>query len=820
MKQGSQVASNGQAVVTPIGTDTRAGRSRSGITRQGWDFTPGLDNSLLPPNLQYYPLQTGSKIQIRMGFSNNPDDLYPVFSGKVTQIEEGEIMTIVAQGFGVELMDPAPDDISTNGYSFSFIGQALESVVVGVKQMVVGSSGAPAPGQGLELIRGALGRGPAYGGYAIMGDTGNTTSVIQAMLRCSTATHFGHWQVGVPVEETLKGYGYAKITADLVDWFTQTFTRQKTATINYSGVSAMLRNGYDRSGENIFISFLAASDGTVNQTHLMRDFQMEAPFNLAPASYYVPKDAAITPWRIIQDVRRRYPEYICAVKPYGFPYGCDATLVFANPNDFYLGRMPTYNEAEIGTLSAADISPFLSWWNLNKGTFQSFWDRYKGYDWPGIAYRAINGNPSTARGYYSEQSAMNALALSITNGSNPTGAFTTVMNACIAAIQARQTQLTGFINFSGGQVFINTPLTTGTWKAEAKNLQAEMVRFLAAPAVAMQALRSKSDGLSTEPRPSDRMQPVRKWHLVTYYNIIHNGIQLNGDINNAVRVDENTVPANDCMSAFSAHLRVLDCDSLIIDPVNNVRRPNLYRPYAQSFLKDELGKMYRGELVLSAVPEIDPFDIILLVDPENGMMGPIEVDTVIQSFDPEMGHITIVKPKAVVLVNEAMTAGLGVAISAFFSNCVDETKSAVKSLINAPASAQVTIGTGVAAAAAGGALALNTVAGVTSAAAGAAGVTLTVAAGPAVAALAVALLGVGLVWMVNKRQDLNPVMLAPLSRYGIPWIGGVDGWRMADLHSWLASEWRTFNTYELQPTLKGARDLYGIGSDFNIMPSR
>jgi len=104
--------------------------------------------------------------------------------------------------------------------------------------------------------------------------------------------------------------------------------------------------------------------------------------------------------------------------------------------------------------------------------------------------------------------------------------------------------------------------------------------------------------------------------------------------------------------------------------------------------------------------------------------------------------------------------------------------------------------------------------------AGAAGVTLSVAAGPAVAALAVALLGVGLVWMVNKRQDLNPVMLAPLSRYGIPWIGGVDGWRMADLHSWLASEWRTFNTYELQPTLKGARDLYGIGSDFNIMPSR
>src|ERR1035441_150931 len=282
-KQQSQTASNGMAVPTPIGTDVRAQRSRSGITRNGWDFTPGLDNSLRPPNLQYYALQTGSKIQVRMGFSNHPDELYPVFSGKVTQIEEGEIMTIMAQGFAIELMDPAPDDISTNGYTFAWLGQAVESLVVGVKQMVVGSAGVPAPGQGLELIKGAFGRGPAYGGFAIMGDTGNTTSVIQAMLRCSTATHFGHWQVGVPVEETLKGYGYAKITADIVDWMTQTFGQQKNASVNYSGVSAMLRNGYDRSGENVFISFVAAADGTVNRTHLMRDFLMEAPFNLLPA---------------------------------------------------------------------------------------------------------------------------------------------------------------------------------------------------------------------------------------------------------------------------------------------------------------------------------------------------------------------------------------------------------------------------------------------------------------------------------------------------------------------------------------------------------
>lgn len=748
-----------------------------------------------------------------MGFSNNPDDLYPVFSGKVTQIEEGEIMTVIAQGFAIELMDPAPDDIDTNGYTFSWLGQAAESLLVGVKQMLIGSNGAPSPGQGLELIKGALGRGPAYGGFAIMGDTGNTTSVIQAMLRVSTATHFGHWQVGVPAEQILKGYGYAKNTADLVDSFLNLFASQKHASVNYSGVSAMLRNGYDRSGENVFISFVCSGDGTVSGSHLMRDFQMEAPFNLLPASYYVPKDAAITPWRIIQDVRRRYPEYICAVKPYGFPYGCDATLVFANPNDFYLSRMPLYNEAEIGALTPDDAPAFLAWWRNNKRTFQGFWDSMHEFDWPGQAYDRINQGTLDEGDWFGSQEAITHMMSMIENtGAGAPAMFNKVMNACISALQAREAYLTA--PKLGGLLF---PISGAIQKTAIENLQKGMVRFLAAPQRAMQALRAKSDSLSTEPRSSDRMQPVRKWHLVTYYNIVHNGIQLNDNVYNAVRVDENTVPANDCMKAVAAHLRVIDCDALIIDPANNVRRPNLYRPYAQSFLKDELGKMYRGELVLSAMPEVEPFDIILLVDPENGMVGPIEVDTVIQSFDQEMGHITIVKPKAVVLVNEAMTAGLGAAISKFFANGLDETKSMIHSFVNAPAPARLTIETGAAATTAGTVLGLQFAAGV---AAGATGGAVTLAAGPAVAVLAAALLAGGLIWMAAKRQDLNPVMLAPLSRYGIPWVAGVDGWRMADLHSWLSLEWRTFDTYELQPTLKGARDLFGIGSDFNITPSR
>jgi len=76
--------------------------------------------------------------------------------------------------------------------------------------------------------------------------------------------------------------------------------------------------------------------------------------------------------------------------------------------------------------------------------------------------------------------------------------------------------------------------------------------------------------------------------------------------------------------------------------------------------------------------------------------------------------------------------------------------------------------------------------------------------------------------MVNKPAGFEPGHAGAFVeiRHPLDWPG-VDGWRMADLHSWLASEWRTFNTYELQPTLKGARDLYGHREAISIiMPSR
>lgn len=110
------------------------------------------------------------------------------------------------------------------------------------------------------------------------------------------------------------------------------------------------------------------------------------------------------------------------------------------------------------------------------------------------------------------------------------------------------------------------------------------------------------------------------------------------------------------------HLRMLDITDQINDPKRNVidqslsGSTGLIMSYGQSFLREEVGKMYRGELLLRGIPEIEPMDVLLIMDPSTGMSGPIKVETVTHMMNQESGFITIVKPRAVVSVNEAASA--------------------------------------------------------------------------------------------------------------------------------------------------------------------
>lgn len=50
-------------------------------------------------------LKAGNKIQIRMGYSNDPNDLPIIFNGLITESDGGEVLHIVAEGYGRELQN-------------------------------------------------------------------------------------------------------------------------------------------------------------------------------------------------------------------------------------------------------------------------------------------------------------------------------------------------------------------------------------------------------------------------------------------------------------------------------------------------------------------------------------------------------------------------------------------------------------------------------------------------------------------------------------------------------------------------------------------
>jgi len=55
-------------------------------------------------------LRAGARIQVKMGYTSKEKDLENVFTGKITEIEYGDIVTIVAQGYGVELLESLGHD--------------------------------------------------------------------------------------------------------------------------------------------------------------------------------------------------------------------------------------------------------------------------------------------------------------------------------------------------------------------------------------------------------------------------------------------------------------------------------------------------------------------------------------------------------------------------------------------------------------------------------------------------------------------------------------------------------------------------------------
>ena len=796
------INTGGTAAATGSDVPTKGFVGRNGIGGapyqiMGKDNTEGyaggdMSNRRIP--LQYFPLQTGSKIQLRVGFSNNPDKLTPVFCGEVTEIEGNEILTVTAQSYLLELASLSGDKMNSN--SWFQLGSLLQNTV----NILI-------PGSG-----GGMSKGPAYGGVTIFGDAGDVGTVIWMMLKNSGAKHFGHWQVNSPANSLLKGFSWKELAAAPA--------AGAASVAGMDNVATALQNVYDRCDENIMVDTAVQYDGTSvstdPKTHSQsRSWMDQRKYPWAPASYYVDSKTTLTVWELIQDIARRYPEYLLLEKWYGFPYSCDATLVFGHPFDWYTARPQMLGDTERVRALNQNNQAYTQWWSASGK--QMFLDVMG------------DGTMPVTVALYKNQLLQQA-------GASPSGlaaALQSLLTIAVDGVDTGSQTANDWLALPGKLIYTIIPGE----KEALRNLQKKINAVQSAYYASILAGDQKS---------TDFLKPVRRYHFIDHQSIVHNGMRVNDKIYNCIRIGDpekngKTYPILANASIPPNHVRALDVTDQINDPKQNVidqslsGNTGLIMAYGQSFLREELGKMYRGEIVLRCIPEIEPQDVLLITDPSTGMVGPIEVETVTHVMNLESGFITIIKPRAVITINEAASANFFRMLMMAMGTVIPEihrlSNLSVYSWMEGAAVATATaVGAGAVVAGlsyAGGAVA--TAAEGTGLVALAAGATTEWAAAGAaflcgppgwiiLGLCAIAAVGAAVWWFTDSTAKLNPVVICPCTKFGRPWVGGIEGWSINDLVGVVNNKAMQFVADEIFPLIDAWKAFHGYPAQIPPTP--
>jgi hypothetical protein len=831
--------------------------------------------------VKYFPLQTGTKVQLRIGYSNDPDKLTPVFGGVVTEIHGDDVLVVTCQSFLLELAAGSAENVPRD--TWWQVGAILESAPNSIP--IVN-----------HLLPGSVTPGPAFGGVHFLGHDGDTGTVMGALIRDAKAKHFGHWQVKMTPDFFLKGYDWIPAIGDAVSGAGAAATAaSKTPSIGGgllaggaanpdqlvggimtvagalvisdgagtvgTAVGEMLQKSGNRADENILINRVIGADGTTKgRGSTLGEAGGWNP--IRPYSYYVDSKSTMSIWELIRDVSRRYPEYILAEKLYGFPRSCDATLVFGHPLDWYYSRENSKEETDNLKKADQDKSKFSEWWKTE-------------------GERLLR---STVKNVLNSDQKVNHYASEYDPLIQEAGKSPEALESFLKDLLRSEGQFMGYV------------LNDDTWWGHSYNRTSELLYragALLTPGNQQDRLRMIGGALRNVLRGYEayvirhtknlvdlsRLKPIRQYHFIDHNTIVHNGMAVNDKIYNAVRIGDGA--SNGTVATFKAnglipdqHIRTLDVTDLINDPKQNVINPNswcgvggyksgLSMAYAQSFLREEVGKMYRGEIVLRGSPTIEPWDVLLMLDPSTGITGSVEVDQVIHSFNLENGYITIVKPRALVAVNEASSAQFvnalmnamaltlptilragslsgAAATIALTKLGVGTAAGALGLRLLFPALAKgAVLGSKAAAWASGAAADAATAAGAAAETAGltatgaaiveggiaaetglAAGggmlgtaATGTLAAGAAaffaspagwvvIGVLCVSALAVGIMYWTDRTNGNTPLIIVPVMRFNRPWVGGLQGWRVTDLIGVINGQARQYWADEISPLME------------------
>jgi hypothetical protein len=234
-------------------------------------------------------IREGTRIELRLGYENDPNNLSVEFSGRIMSASGTDIIEIVCQGNGVELIQETKGVAGSRQSDFSFKGETG------------------------QVITKLLAMSPEVGSFGAL----------------RTSTSFGQFAL-------YEGFGgrsgLENIFAPPVY---NTFARVGQNTFTFGGWAGIaVRAALFIPGVNIPVAKVIAvatlAGLAVDAYRVVRTFIVGCPFTVYEQ----------TIWETLQELTMRHPGTICSV----VPFGNRSTIFFGYPDQLYFYRPPSYQE--------------------------------------------------------------------------------------------------------------------------------------------------------------------------------------------------------------------------------------------------------------------------------------------------------------------------------------------------------------------------------------------------------------------------------------------------------------------------------------------
>ena len=562
-----------------------------------------LEGNMTPISRMF--LQAGTKIVIKMGYSNNEEDLPVVFTGLVSDVQPGDVVTVICQGFLSELLVPLEN------YLGDYVGglkgrlQTLTGTEPGSDFLT--SIGIPAgigaagimyalPTAGLSLIASAAVIAPIITrriAKMLTINQSHTYWLAYTVLSHPAALHFGSWD--------FIGYKNKNGNNYLLGSEWQLLTGKSTRCV--ANVDLKLRDNWQ------------VKSSIIDMFPALDSFSVNDPQNT-------------TLWEVLREAVYRHPSHIITVRP----YGSDATLIIKQPTDVYKTSVVKFTKPTVDDKFESDT--FTNWVNKNYDRIKSVIEKYTDPNGKGVLI-----NRRIFKEFYNwDPSAWDKLV---------GWSYDEVPEFCTPNMALYYIQKSG--DPSMMQCFMPD--------AAYQDLNNQYMLY-------KKSLIDTDPTLKNKLNMGDTSRPVRKYFYASdRRNMLFNNIRTNENIYNAVRVKIKEDEEDAFIQAVDddvpdRYIRPFSYTSKNLqDNASSGGRANeLKGLYAFSILIEKLNEMYRGEIAILGEPDIMPFDAVVLDDRINQLYGTFEVASVTHRFTQSEGFITFIEPHFQCRVSDAALA--------------------------------------------------------------------------------------------------------------------------------------------------------------------